>query len=383
MSKRKICVVTGTRAEYGLFYPILKKIEKSDKLELQLIASTMHLSSEFGLTYKQIEQDGFKIDDKIENLLSVDSKSAIAKSTGLATILLSDSFTRLNPDVVLLLGDRFETFAAALTAMLLNIPIAHIHGGEITQGAVDEQIRHAITKMSHIHFTSTQEYKHRIIQMGENKDNIFNVGAPGIDNIMNLELLSKDDLEKDLNWYFGEKSALFTYHPITLENTDLNKDIDKILRSIKESDLNILFTYANSDDNGRLINSKIEVFCKKNPKKYKLVKSLGQLRYLSAMKYVDILIGNTSSGIIEAASFKKPVVNIGNRQKGRLQSNNIVNCKIKTLNSAIDEAMNLDCQDIVNVYGDGNSSSKIISVMENIDLNIIKKFTDLKCKEIS
>ena len=383
MSKRKICVVTGTRAEYGLFYPILKKIEKSDKLELQLIASTMHLSSEFGLTYKQIEQDGFKIDDKIENLLSVDSKSAIAKSTGLATILLSDSFTRLNPDVVLLLGDRFETFAAALTAMLLNIPIAHIHGGEITQGAVDEQIRHAITKMSHIHFTSTQEYKHRIIQMGENKDNIFNVGAPGIDNIMNLELLSKDDLEKDLNWYFGEKSALFTYHPITLENTDLNKDIDKILRSIKESDLNILFTYANSDDNGRLINSKIEVFCKKNPKKYKLVKSLGQLRYLSAMKYVDILIGNTSSGIIEAASFKKPVVNIGNRQKGRLQSNNIVNCKIKTLNSAIDEAMNLDCQDIVNIYGDGNSSSKIISVMENIDLNIIKKFTDLKCKEIS
>ena len=381
--KKKICIVTGTRAEYGLFYPILKEIEKSDNLELQLIVSTMHLSSEFGLTYKQIEKDGFKIDDKIENLLSADSKSAIAKSTGLATILLSDSLTRLNPDVVLLLGDRYETFAAATTAMLLNIPIAHIHGGEITEGAVDEQIRHAITKMSHIHFTSTLEYKNRIIQMGEDKDNVFNVGAPGIDNIMNLNLLSKDDLEKDLNWNFGEESALFTYHPVTLESTNLNDDIDKILNTLKESNLNILFTYANADDNGRLINSKIENFCKQNQNKYKIVKSLGQLRYLSAMKYVDLLVGNTSSGIIEAASFKKPVVNIGNRQKGRLQSDNIINCEIGTLADAINKAMSLDCNNIINVYGDGNSSSKIISVLERIELNINKTFIDLKFKETS
>ena len=378
--KRKICIITGTRAEYGLFYPLLKEIEKSNKLNLQLVVSTMHLSSEFGLTYKQIEQDGFKIDDKIENLLSSDSKSAIAKSTGLATILLSDTLTRLNPDVVLLLGDRYETFAAATTAMLLNIPIAHIHGGEITQGAVDEQIRHAITKMSNIHFTSTKKYKKRIIQMGENKNNIFNVGAPGIDNIINLDLLSKDNLEKDLNWKFGDKSALFTYHPVTLENSNLKKDINYILNSLKKSNLNVLFTYANADDNGRFINTKIEEFCKSNPSKYKVFKSLGQLRYLSAMKYIDILVGNTSSGIIEAASFKKIVINIGNRQKGRLQSNNIINTSIKNIDKSIQKAINLETKNITNIYGNGKSSKKIIKKLESIKIQIVKKFVDKDCK---
>ena len=378
--KRKICIITGTRAEYGLFYPILKEIEKSDKLELQLVVSTMHLSSEFGLTYKQIEKDGFKIDDKIENLLSSDSKSAIAKSTGLATILLSDTLTRLNPDLVLLLGDRYETFAAATTAMLLNIPIAHIHGGEITQGAVDEQIRHAITKMGNIHFTSTKKYKKRIMQMGENKNNIFNVGAPGIDNIINLNLLSKDTLEKNLNWKFGDKSALFTYHPVTLENSNLKKDINSILNSLKKSNLNVLFTYANADDNGRFINTKIEEFCKSNPIKYKVFKSLGQLRYLSAMKYIDILVGNTSSGIIEAASFKKIVINIGNRQKGRLQSNNIINTSIKNIDKSIQKAINLETKNITNIYGNGKSSKKIIKKLESIKIQIVKKFVDKDCK---
>jgi len=380
MSKRKICVVTGTRAEYGLFLPILKKINASKLLELQLIVTTMHLSSDFGLTYKQIEKDGFTIDDKIENLIGIDTKSAMAKSTGLATILLSDSFSRLKPDVVLILGDRFETLSAATTAMLLNIPIAHIHGGEITEGAVDEQIRHAITKMSYLHFTSTEEYRKRVIQMGESPDRVINSGAPGIDNIMMMELLTKEELEKDLKWKLGDKSALFTYHPVTLNDSSTEQEIDKILTILKESDLNILFTYANADDNGRVINQKIESFCQTNPKGFKVLKSLGQLRYLSAMKHVDLLIGNTSSGIIEAASFQKPVVNIGDRQKGRLQSGNVIDCTADTLENAINEALSSDFSSIKNIYGIGKASEIIVKTLENFHFSIKKKFIDLDCK---
>jgi UDP-hydrolysing UDP-N-acetyl-D-glucosamine 2-epimerase len=341
----------------------------------------MHLSEAFGNTYKQIEKDGFIIDEKIENLLAPDTKSAIAKSTGLATILLSDAFSRLQPDIVLLLGDRYETHAAATTAMLMNIPIAHIHGGEITEGAVDEQIRHSITKMSTIHFASTEKYRQRIIQMGENPSLVFTSGAPGIDNIINLELLSKTELEDNLNWKFGKNSALFTYHPVTLEDSNILDDIDQIFTTLEKSNLNILFSYANADDNGRAINQKIEIFCQTNPRKYKVVKSLGQLRYLSAMKYVDILIGNTSSGIIEAASFQKPVVNIGNRQKGRLQSGNVIDCSIKVLQMAISKALSKDfyntCKAVINMYGDGNASNIIVDKLLNIELSGIKGFVDL------
>lgn len=379
MRKRKVCVVTGTRAEYGLLYPILKKIEQSNSLQLQLVVTTMHLSSEFGLTYKQIEKDGFKIDEKIENLLSSDTKSSIAKSTGLGTILLSDTFNRLEPDIVLLLGDRYETLAAATTAMLMNIPIAHIHGGEITEGAVDEQIRHAVTKMSYLHFTSTEEYRKRVIQMGEDPSRVFNSGAPGIDNIVDFNLLSKEELEADLNWRFGPKSALFTYHPITLEDSDIYHDIKKILDALVKSDLNVLFTYANADEGGRIINQKIEEFCQINPDKYKVVKSLGQLRYLSAMKHVDLLIGNTSSGIIEAASFQKPVVNIGDRQRGRLQSGNVVDCDIESIEEAILKASSIDLKEIKNIYGNGKSSEMIVEILEKHEFSIIKKFIDMDC----
>jgi len=381
MSKRKVCVVTGSRAEYGLFYPVMKKIQASEGLELQLIVTTMHLSGEFGLTYKQIEKDGFKIDDKIENLLSADSKSAIAKSTGLATILLSDSLNRLQPDVLLLLGDRYETHAAATTAMLMNIPIVHIHGGEITEGAVDEQIRHSITKMSYIHFTSTEEYRQRVIQMGEAPSRVFNSGAPGIDNIVNLDLWSKEDLERDLNWSFGVQNILFTYHPVTLEERDVVADLSNILACISKTEAHVLVTYANADDNGRLINQKIEGFCNANPKKYKVVKSLGQLRYLSAMKHVDILVGNTSSGIIEAASFNKPVVNIGDRQKGRVRSGNVIDCDMESLEEGLNQALSnkfrLKCGSIVNKYGVGNASDMIVKELEACDLSIVKTFIDI------
>ena len=381
MSKRKVCVVTGTRAEYGLFHPILKKIQNSNTLELQLIVTTMHLSEGFGSTYKQIEKDGFIINEKIENLLASDSKSAIAKSTGLATILLSDALNRLNPDVLLLLGDRYETHAAATTALLMNIPIAHIHGGEITEGAIDEQIRHSITKMSYLHFTSIDTYTKRIIQMGENPNRVFTTGAPGIDNIVNLTLMPKQELESDLNWKFGELSALFTYHPVTLLEIDIVKEINQIFTILKDSKLNILFTYANSDNNGRIINQEIEVFCQTNPIKYKVVKSLGQLRYLSAMKYVNLLIGNTSSGIIEAASFHKPVVNIGNRQKGRVQSENVIDCGSDTLSSAINQALSDKfkdtCKRCSNIYGNGNASDTIVDILEKTEFSVVKKFVDM------
>jgi len=380
VKKRNICVVTGTRAEYGLFYPILKKIQNSKKLELQLIVTTAHLSSEFGLTYKQIEKDGFFINNKIENLLSSDTKSSIAKSTGLATILLSDSFDRLQPDIVLLLGDRYETHAAATTAMLMNIPIAHIHGGEVTEGAVDEQIRHSITKMSYLHFCSTELYCKRIIQMGEDPSRVFNSGAPGIDNIVNLDLLSKDKLEENLDWKFSSKSALFTYHPVTLGKNDIPRDLKAILNVLIKTNINVLFTYANADNGGRFINQKIEEFCRLDPIKYKVVKSLGQLKYLSTMKHTDLLIGNTSSGIIEAASFGKPVVNIGDRQKGRLKGKNVIDCNLDTLESSINLAISSDFKEISqnthNIYGVGIASDIILNELVEQEVFVTKKFID-------
>lgn len=381
MSKRKICIVTGTRAEYGLFYPIMKKIEVSEKLTLQLIASTMHLSEDFGLTYKQIEKDGFIIDEKIENLLVSDSKSSIAKSAGLATILLSDAFRRLQPDIVLLLGDRFETLATATTATLMNIPIAHIHGGEITEGAIDEQIRHAITKMSHLHFTSTEIYRKRIIQMGEDPRRVICTGAPGIDNIMNMNLMSKEVLEESLDWQMTHPVGLFTYHPETLKFGNSKNDIIEILNQIEKSDINVLFTYANADDSGHIINHEIERFASKNPKKYKVVKNLGQLKYLSAMKHADMMIGNTSSGIIEAASFKIPVINIGDRQKGRLQNKNVIDSTISMINKTIQKALKSDTlieyKKIINIYGEGKASSQIVYCLETMPITLKKRFYDL------
>ncbi len=380
MNQRRVCIITGTRAEYGLFYPILKKIKDSKKLQLQLIATTAHLSGEFGLTYKQIEEDGFFIDDKIENLLSSDEKSSVAKSTGLAIILLSESLDRLQPDIVLLLGDRYETHAAATTAMLMNIPIAHIHGGELTEGAVDEQIRHSITKMSYLHFCSTEASRQRVIQMGEDQVRVFNSGAPGIDNIVNLKLLTRDKLEKELNWKLTSKSALFTYHPVTLEDGDVISDLEAILNILTISNLNILFTYANADKGGTVINRRLEEFCKTNPLKYKVVKNLGQIRYLSTMKYVDLIIGNSSSGIIEAASFKKPVVNIGERQKGRLRGVNIIDCDINTLEGSIIVAISSNFskknKNMKNIYGNGSAANTIVDKLINQPISIVKTFID-------
>jgi len=265
---KKVCVVTGSRAEYGLLYPILKEIKNCQELSLQLVATTMHLSNEFGSTYRQIEKDGFKIDEKIDSLSQLDLNTSMAKSSGMTTTLLADCFERLNPDIVLLLGDRFETHAAATTALLMNIPIAHIHGGEVTQGAVDEQLRHAITKMSYLHFCSTEVYQQRVMQMGEDPSKVFNVGAPGVDNIVSIDLLTRDDLSKQLGWNLPQKFALFTYHPTTLADSDLKRDLDSIFDTLLKSDIGVLFTYANADFGGKIINNRIEDFCKLNINKY-------------------------------------------------------------------------------------------------------------------
>jgi GDP/UDP-N,N'-diacetylbacillosamine 2-epimerase (hydrolysing) len=379
---RKICVVTGSRAEYGLLYPILKEIEQYDGLDLQLVATTMHLSDEFGLTYQQIEKDGFKIDEKIDNLSKVDSNSSMAKSSGMAIILLAECFEKLSPDIVLLLGDRFETHAAATTALLMNIPIAHIHGGEIAQGSVDEQLRHAITKMSYLHFCSTNVYRQRIIQMGEDASKVFNFGAPGIDNIVNMNLLTRNDLNTQLDWKLPENFSLFTYHSTTLEFNDINQELDSIFDILIEVGIGVLFTYANADFGGKIINNRIEDFCKLDANKYKVVKSLGQLRYLSVMKHANLLIGNTSSGIIEAASFYKPVVNIGNRQLGRLRGVNVIDCMIQELHQSIILAMSNDfiikCLNQQNIYGNGNTSKRIVRELINQPLSVVKKFIDIK-----
>lgn len=381
MTKRKICVVTGNRADYGLLYPILKKIQESNKLQLQLVASSAHLSIDFGLTYKEIEEDFF-IDDKVNNLFSSDSTASVAKSSGLAVTLLADSFEKLDPDVVLLLGDRFETHAAATAALLMNIPIAHIHGGEITEGAVDEQLRHSITKMSYLHFCSTEVYRHRIIQMGEDPRRVFNTGAPGIDNIRNYKLLSKTELQNKIDWKFSDTTGLFTYHSETLSIRNLAEDLNDILIALKDSSLSILFTYSNSDSGGRFINKKLEDFCRTDPKRFKVIKNLGQKNYLSAISHANLLIGNSSSGIIEAASFGKPVVNIGDRQSGRLKGVNIIDCEVKELSNSIKLALSSSfinkCRDIPNLYGSGKASINIVNKLITQPLSVKKFFLDIK-----
>lgn len=381
MTKRKVCVVTGTRADYGLFLPILKKIQSSNDLQLQLIATSAHLSKEFGYTYKEIEKD-FLLDDKINNLDPSNTKTSIAKSTGLATMLLADSFERIQPDVLLILGDRFETLAAATAALLMNIPIAHIHGGEITEGAIDEQIRHSITKMSNIHFCSTEAYRQRLIQMGEDSSRVFNTGAPGIDNILNLKLLSKLELEQQINWKLSKITALFTYHPETLSNNNLSSDLESILNILEESSLNVIFTYANADSGGVLINQMLEEFCVKDPNRFKVFKNLGQLNYLSSMKHVNLLIGNSSSGIIEAASFAKPVINLGNRQSGRIKGINVIDSEINGLKKSISLALSPDfnykCQNIRNIYGSGRAAKTIVNLLAKETLSVTKFFKDIK-----
>ena len=328
---RKICVITGSRAEYGLLSGLMKQIDESEDLKLQIIATNMHLSPEFGLTYKEIEKDGFVIDKRVEMLLSSDTSNATAKSVGLGMIGFADAYEDLRPDLIVVLGDRYEILAAVSTALFFKIPVAHLHGGEITEGAYDDAIRHAITKMSHLHFTSTEEYRKRVIQLGESPDRVFNVGAIGVENIKRGSFLSKEELENSLDFKLGDKSLLVTFHPVNLETCTAREQCDNLLEVLaKHPEYRILFTLPNSDTDGRVIIDCIKDFVAKNEDRAIAFKSLGKLRYLSALKYVSAAIGNSSSGILEVPSFGIPTLDIGDRQKGRLAAKSVVHCGTST-----------------------------------------------------
>lgn len=380
MNKRKICVVTGTRAEYGLLYWLMKEIDNDEELELQVIATGMHLSPEFGLTYEEIEKD-FKIDKKIEMLLSSDTSVGISKSMGLAQISFAEAYEELNPDLLVVLGDRYEIFSSVSTAMINRIPVVHLHGGEATEGLIDESIRHSITKMSHLHFTATDEYKKRVIQLGENPRNVFNVGGLGIENIKRLELLSKEAFETSINFKLNKKNILVTFHPVTLESSTAREQFQELLIAIDElEETNIIFTKANSDTDGRVINQMIDEYVVNNKDKSICFTSLGQLRYLSALQYVDAVVGNSSSGLIEAPSFSIATINIGDRQKGRIKASSVIDSKpmSENINQAFHKTYSAEFQAVlkncINPYGDGIASSKIIGCIKKVNLeNILKK----------
>ncbi len=383
---RKICVVTGTRAEYGLLYWLMKEIQNDDELELQLIVTGMHLSPEFGLTYKEIEKE-FKIDKKIEMLLSSDTSVGISKSMGLAQISFAEAYDELKPDMLVVLGDRYEIFSCVSAAMIARIPIAHLSGGETTEGAFDESIRHSITKMSHLHFTATDEYKNRVIQLGEQPTRVFNVGGMGIENIKRLELLSHKEFEKSIDFKLNKKNILVTFHPATLESSTAKGQFQELLDAVNGlKNTNIIFTKANSDTDGRVINQMCDEYVTKNSHKSACFTSLGQLRYLSALQYVDAVVGNSSSGLAEAPSFKIGTINIGDRQKGRIKADSVIDCEpIKSsIAKAFEKLYSQDFKDILkrveNPYGNGCASKKIIEEIKKVDLNNIlkKQFYDLK-----
>lgn len=368
--------MTGTRAEYGLLYWLMKEIQADDELELQIIATGMHLSPEFGLTYKQIEEDGFIIDEKVEMLLSSDTSIGVAKSMGLATIGFAEALGRLKPDLLIILGDRFETLAAAQTALIMQLPIVHIHGGELTFGAYDDAIRHSITKMATWHFTSTESHRKRVIQLGEHPNRVWNVGALGIENILKIPLLSKKELYIDLSINTNLPLFLITYHPETNGNTD---GIFPLLAALADYDqYNLIFTKSNADNGGREINEEIESFVVENSNAY-LFDSLGQLRYLSAVKHADLVIGNSSSGLIEVPYLETPTVNCGNRQLGREHPGSVISVELdeKSIHLGIQEALNYK-NAYEKIFGDGESSEKILKKLKGLsNYSIQKEFYDL------
>lgn len=379
----KICFITGTRAEYGLMRWIMQGFNDDPVIKVQIIVTGMHLSPEFGLTYSEIEKDGFTINKKIEILLSSDTPVGISKSTGLGLISISEAISELSPDLIVLLGDRFESFASATAAMIARIPIAHIHGGESTEGLIDEPIRHAISKMSHLHFTSTEVYRKRIIQMGENPSKVYNSGAPGLDNIYNLKLKNKREIFNILSLKMDNKYFLITFHPVTLEKDTSEIYIDELLNALSEfPDFRFIFTMPNADTDGRIIYLKIQKYLSNYPNKGKLFKSLGQLNYLSSLKYSSLIIGNSSSGLIEAPSFNVPTINIGNRQKRRIKAESVINCEtnkasiVNAINVGLSNEFLEKTKSVVNPYGNGGASKKICEIIKTVDLKgiIFKEF---------
>jgi GDP/UDP-N,N'-diacetylbacillosamine 2-epimerase (hydrolysing) len=381
MTKRAICVVTGTRAEYGLLYWLMKEIDNNDGVELQIIATGMHLSPEYGSTCKKIEEDGFNIDKKVEMILSSDTKVGITKSMGVGMIGFADALNDLEPDLLVVLGDRFEIFSVTSSAMIAQIPIAHLHGGESTEGLIDEPIRHSITKMSHLHFAATEEYRRRIIQLGESPDRVFNVGGTGIDNIKRLNLFSRNEFENSIDFKLGKRNLLITFHPVTLEKETSKEQFGNLLQVLdKQLDTNLIFTKANADTHGRIINKMIDDYVLSNSDKAVKFTSLGQLRYLSSIQFMDGVIGNSSSGLLEVPSFRVATINIGDRQRGRIKAKSVIDCSptVVGIQLAFEEMYSKSFQKklkkVVNPYGDGGVAEKIFKIISTFPLeNILKK----------
>lgn len=386
MPCRKVCVVTGSRAEYGLLYWVMRGIRDCAELELQVVATGMHLSPEFGLTYKVIESDGFRLDAKVEMLLSADTPTAVAKSVGLGMIGFADVLQSLAPNIVVVLGDRFEILAVAAAAMIARIPIAHIHGGETTEGAVDESIRHAVSKMAHLHFVAAEEYRRRVIQLGEQPERVFLVGGLGVDNIQRLSLLSKAELERSLGFALGVKNLLVTFHPATLDQRDADSQVEQLLQALAErTETHLIFTMPNADAQGRAVLARIEQFVAARPQSARLFSSLGQLLYLSCLKHCDGVVGNSSSALLEAPTLRKGSVNIGNRQKGRLRANSVIDCEpsVASIRNALDRlyssAFRQQLSQTVNPYGAGGASEKIVNTLRDVSLEgiVVKPFYSL------
>lgn len=385
---KKVTVFTGTRAEYGLLYWLLKDIQSDKELSLQLLVSGMHLSPEFGETYRQIEKDGFKIDEKIEILLSSDSAVGTAKSMGLGVLGFADALSRLSPDVLVILGDRFEALAAAQTAMILRIPVVHLHGGEITEGAYDDAIRHAITKLSYLHATSTEEYRQRVIQLGEAPERVFNVGAIGLDHLNRGTFMSVEELAASLQFPLQKPYLVVTYHPVTLADEEPTASFNALLEALdKYPDVQVILTYPNADDGGRKIIPLLEAYAAKQPQRVLAIPSLGQVRYLSAIKHAAAVVGNSSSGIIEVPSLDVPTVNIGMRQKGRLAARSVLHCDATTsaiyaaLEVAFSRSYKVADTKVHNPYGQGNASQQVISMLKNLKFTSVKSFYDVKVSD--
>lgn len=382
---RKICVVTGTRAEYGLLRWVMQGIKDDPELTLQIIATGMHLSPEFGLTYREIEKDGFLIDRKVEMLTSSDTSVGIAKSIGLGLIGCADALNELKPDLIVVLGDRFEIFAAVSAALVARIPVAHLHGGETTEGAFDEALRHSITKMSHLHFVAAEEYRQRVIQLGEQPERVFLVGGLGIDNIKRLKLLDRAELEASLDFRLGSKNLLITFHPVTLETSTATDQMAELLEALAElKDTQLIFTLPNADTDGRALIQMVHQFVASHPNA-RAYTSLGQVRYLSCIAQVDGVVGNSSSGLAEVSSFKKGTINIGDRQLGRLQAASVINCEPtrQSIQTALEKLYTKEFQTGLirakNPYGDGGASEKVVKTIKHFEIDGIakKSFYDL------
>lgn len=390
MNVKKIAVLTGTRADYGIYKPLLKCIKSDPEMELNLIVTGMHLEEKFGNTFQEIEKDGFEINYSLPIDLIDDSENGILKSMSKELSLITDVFEEMRPDILFVLGDRFESLIAAEAATVFRIPIAHIHGGEVTEGAIDEAFRHSITKMSCLHFAATEEYRNRIIQMGEQPQNVYNVGALGVESIRNLPLLKREELCDKFGSLFQDEFVIVTFHPVTLEDRTAGEQFSNLLKVLNELvNINIIFTYANADPSGNIINQMIEDYVKSKKKNTMAIKSMGQLGYLSALKYCKMVIGNSSSGLIEAPSFGIPTVNIGDRQKGRVKATSIIDCdnNIQSIRDAILKAnssifQNI-CKETINPYEKKDSSKMIMDITKKKlrdGIEIKKIFFDIKLK---